>query len=98
MHPVLVIAVVFGALSFLPASLVELGAIPGLVSDWLNFKNASRSYRTGVWDICELDEDKDGPGPELRKQMSETKLLDTTIVLPCYLPNEEPILPFVWEH
>lgn len=97
MHPVLLIAVVFGALSFLPASLVELGAIPGLVSDWFNFKNASRSYRTGVWDICELDEDKDGPGSQL-KQILQKKVLDTTIVLPCYLPNEEEILPFVLKH
>lgn len=96
--PLLIVAVVASTMAVIPSLLVEYGAIPGLVKDLINFKRSSRSYRTGVWDVCELDEDKDGPGPELRKQMSETKLLDTTIVLPCYLPNEEPILPFVWEH
>jgi len=97
LHPVLVLAVVFGAISLLPATMVEFGAIPGLVSDWCNFKKASRSYSTGVWDICELDEDKDGPGSQL-KQILQKPVLDTTIVLPCYLPNEEDILPFVLEH
>jgi hypothetical protein len=97
LHPVLLIAVFFGAISFIPATLVEVGAIPGLVSDWLNFKKASRSYRTGVWDICELDEDKDGPGSQLT-EILQKPVLDTTIVLPCYLPNEEEILPFVLDH
>jgi len=63
----------------------------------MNFKKASRSYTTGVWDICELDEDKDGPGAQL-KQILQNPVLDTTIVLPCYLPNEEDILPFVLDH
>lgn len=97
MHPVLIIAVVFAAISFVPASLVEYAAIPGLMSDFRNFKKASRSYRTGVWDICELDEDKDGPGSQL-KEILQRKVLDCTIVLPCYLPNEEEILPFVLKH
>jgi hypothetical protein len=97
MHPVLLIAVIFGALTFLPATLVEFAAIPGLISDWMNFKKGSRSYNTGVWDICELDEDKDGPGSQL-KQILQKPVLDTTIVLPCYLPNEEDILPFVLDH
>jgi hypothetical protein len=111
LHPVLLIAVFFGAISFIPATLVEVGAIPGLVNDWWNFKKASRSYRTGVWDICELDEDTDGPGSVYRqgekepesswtpgpqlKQILQNPVKDTTIVLPCYLPNEEDILPFV---
>jgi hypothetical protein len=111
MHPVLLIAVFFGAISFIPATLVEIGAVPGLVSDLVNFKKASRSYNTGVWDICELDEDTDGPGsvykqgekepesswspgPQL-KQFLQNPVKDMTIVLPCYLPNEEDILPFV---
>jgi hypothetical protein len=97
LHPVLLVAVMFGAISFLPATLVEIGAIPGLVSDWWNFKKASRSYQTGVWDICELDEDKDGPGSQLQAILQK-KVMDTTIVLPCYLPNEEDILPFVLDH
>jgi cellulose synthase/poly-beta-1,6-N-acetylglucosamine synthase-like glycosyltransferase len=97
LHPVLLVGVFFAAIAFIPATLVEVGAIPGLVSDWWNFKKASRSYTTGVWDVCELDEDKDGPGSEL-KSILQKKVLDTTIVLPCYLPNEEDILPFVLNH
>jgi hypothetical protein len=95
--PLMVVGVVTSCISMIPPLLVEAGAIPGLVSDWWNNKRASRSYRTGVWDVCELDEDKDGPGPELTNIMQK-KLLDTTIVLPCYLPNEEEILPFVLQH
>lgn len=93
----LIVGVVASCLSMIPAMLVEAGAVPGLVSDWWNMKKASRSYRTGIWDICELDEDKDGPGPELKKIL-QTKLKDVTIVLPCYLPNEVEILPFVFQH
>jgi len=97
LRSLLVLAVVVSILSMVPALLCESAMIPGLVSDLRNNKNASRSYRTGVWDVCELDEDKDGPGPQLQKMM-QTKLKDLTVVLPCYLPNEEDILPFVLGH
>jgi cellulose synthase/poly-beta-1,6-N-acetylglucosamine synthase-like glycosyltransferase len=97
LRPTLLVAVFFGAISFIAPTSVEIGAIPGLLSDWWNFKKASRSYQTGVWDICELDEDKEGPGSQLQEVLQK-KVLDTTIVLPCYLPNEEDILPFVLEH
>jgi len=97
--PLLLVAIVASVFSMVPSLIVESGAIPGLVSDMCSNKYASRSYRTGVWDVCELDEDKDGPGPDLRRQMEECgKLLDMTVMLPCYLPNEEEILEFVWKH
>jgi hypothetical protein len=97
--PLLIVGVVTSLISMGPALICEAGMIPGLVSDWWNNKRASRSYRTGVWDVCELDEDKDGPGPDLKSKMEQAKkLLDITIVLPCYLPNEEEILPFVLKH
>jgi len=98
LFPLLLVGVVTSLVSMFPALICEAGMIPGLVSDWWNNKRASRAYRTGVWDVCELDEDKDGPGKDLRQKMEKaTKLMDVTIVLPCYLPNEEAILPFVFE-
>jgi len=97
LRPILLVAVFFGAIAFIPATLVEIAMLPGLVGDFRNFKKASRSYKTGVWDVCELDEDKDGPGPQLQ-EILQKPVLDTTIVLPCYLPNEEDILPFVFTH
>lgn len=97
--PLLLVAIVFSVASMIPPLIVESGAIPGLLHDLITFKRASRSYRTGVWDICELDEDKDGPGEDLKQKMKLAgKLEDLTIVLPCYLPNEEEIIPFVFSH
>lgn len=99
LRPLLIVGVVTSIVSMVPALLCEAGMIPGLIQDWWHSKRASRSYRTGVWDICELDEDKDGPGADLKAQMREASgLLDVTLVLPCYLPNEEEIMPFVFQH
>jgi len=99
LRPLLIVAVIASIASMIPAVICEVVMIPGLVGDWWNNKRASRSYRTGVWDVCELDEDKNGPGPDLRNRMEgASKLLDVTVVLPCYLPNEEDILPFVFKH
>jgi len=97
--PLLIVGIVASVLSMVPSLLVEAGSLPGLFSDLWNFKKASRSYQTDVFDVCELDEDKDGPGQDLRAQMlAAGKVEDFTLVLPCYLPNEEDILDDVFEH
>merc|ERR1712048_753699 len=78
--------------------MVEGVAIPGLWTDLMHMKTASRSYRTKVWDVCELDEDK-SPNSELKKKLQQAgQVLDFTIVPPCYLPNEEEVLPHVFQH
>jgi len=97
--PLLLVGIVASGLSMVPSLLVEAGSLPGLFFDLWNFKKASRSYQTDVFDVCELDEDKDGPGKDLKSQMlAAGKVEDFTLVLPCYLPNEEEILDDVFEH
>lgn len=97
--PLMIVAILASLVSMIPTLIVESGAIPGLLYDLRTYKKSSRGYKTGVWDVCELDEDKDGPGSDLTQKMKQAgKLLGTTIVLPCYLPNEQEILPMVWQH
>jgi hypothetical protein len=74
-------------LSLIPVAMVQMAAVPGLFKDWLNFKKASRSYQTGAFDICEIDEDI-----QLDSELRKKQCLPLTIVLPCYMPTEEDIL------
>jgi len=98
LQPLLLVAILASSVAMFPTLLVEGVAIPGLWTDLMQMKTASRSYRTKVWDVCELDEDK-APGSELKKKLQQAgKVLDFTIVLPCYLPNEEEVLPHVFQH
>jgi hypothetical protein len=88
------VSVFAGVISTLPFILLEVATIPGLVSDWRQMKRASRSYQTGVFDVCEIDGDDDD-GSELKKKMKEHPegILPLTLVLPCYMPNESEIMP-----
>jgi len=56
-------------------------------------KKSSRSYRTGVFDVCEIDED-DEENSELKKKIKAQPegILPMTLVLPCYMPNEHEIM------
>jgi len=96
--PLLAVAVLASCIAMIPTLLVEFAAIPGLCTDLMTIKTASRAYRTKVWDVCELDEDKE-PESALKKSLKQAgKVLDFTLVLPCYLPNEEELLPLVFQH
>jgi hypothetical protein len=96
--PLLLVAILASSVAMIPTLMVEGIAIPGLWTDLLTMKKASRSYRTKVWDVCELDEDK-SPDSDLKKKLQDAgKVLDFTIVLPCFLPNEEEVLPHVFQH
>jgi len=78
-------------LSLVPQFSVELASIPGLCWDWLRMRRSSRAYKTGLWDITEIDDDLKEDG-ELRKKLDTHKCLPLTIVIPCYMPNEKDIL------
>jgi len=91
-HVLLWVAVIASALSIVPVTIVEFGMIPGLFWDCFRMQHASKAYNTDVFEIAEIDDDSNKQGI-LQKDMSQHKAMSLTIVIPCYLPNEEDILP-----
>jgi len=79
-------------MSIVPLIIVEFGMIPGLFWDCFRMLHASKAYNTKVFEIAEIDDDLKENG-QLRTQMDKHKALSLTIVIPCYMPNEEEILP-----
>jgi hypothetical protein len=88
------VAVVASILSIVPILIVEFGMIPGLFWDCCRMLHASKAYKTKVFEIAEIDDDLKKEG-QLQKEMAGHKALSLTIVIPCYMPNEEEILPDV---
>jgi len=73
---------------------VEFGMIPGLIWDACRMKHASKAYNTTVFEIAEIEDDLTKEG-KLQSDMKQHKCKSLTIVIPCYMPNEEEILPEV---
>jgi len=93
-YTLLWVAVIASILSICPILVVEGCMIPGLFWDCFRMQHASKAYNTDVFEIAEIDDDlkKDGV---LQKEMANHKAASLTIVIPCYMPNEEDILPEV---
>jgi len=64
------------------------------VWDCMRMQHASKAYDTKVFEIADIDDDSNKQGV-LQKQMDNHTALSLTIVIPCYMPNEEEILPEV---
>lgn len=88
------VAVIASMLSVVPILVVEFGMIPGLFWDCFRMQHASKAYNTTVFEIAEIDDDLKEKG-WVQTQMATHKALSLTIVIPCYMPNEEEILPIV---
>ena len=57
-------------------------------------QHASKVYNTKVFEIAGIDDDSKKQGV-LQMQMAGYQALSLTTVIPCYMPNEEEILPAV---
>lgn len=96
-------SVAIGFLCLCPNMMVTLVTLPGLFNDFWNGKKASRAYRTQGYEVCPLDDDEQD-NSELKRQIQEHrdahggKCLSLTVVIPCYMPNEEEILPDVLDY
>jgi len=92
-HVLLWVGVIASALSLVPITIVEFGMIPGLFWDCCRMQHASKAYDTDVFEIAEIDDDNNKQGKLQTDLGSDYKAISLTIVIPCYLPNEEEILP-----
>ena len=81
-------------MSEIPILIVEFGMIPGLWWDCCRMQHASKAYNTKVFEIAGIDDDSKKQGV-LQMQMASYQALSLTTVIPCYMPNEEEILPAV---
>lgn len=91
------ISTVFSALALTPNACVCLASIPELCKDCMKSKKASRAYQTGAYEVCTFDEDE-RPGCELKQQLTTHSCRSLTVVVPCYMPNEEEIIFDVIEY
>ena len=94
LHSLLWVAILASGVSILPMLVVEGGMIPGLFWDCLRLQHASKAYKTGVFEIADIDDDSNKQG-QIQTAMATHKAMSLTIVIPCYMPNEEEILPEV---
>ena len=93
-HSLLWVGVIASGVSIVPILIVEFGMIPGLWWDCCRMQRASKAYDTKVFEIADIDDDSNKQGV-LQMQMATHQCLPLTIVIPCYMPNEEEILPEV---
>lgn len=85
------ISTVVAGISLLPNALVCLASIPELSKDCWYGKKASKAYQTGGYEVCTLDDDaKDNS--DLKRQLQKHECRSVTVVVPCYMPNEEEII------
>lgn len=95
LEPLLWVAVFGALLSVLPSLVVALASsVPGLFWDCMRMQASSRGYQTDVMDVAEIDDDLAEAG-EMRTLLKTYRALSLTIVIPCYMPNEEETLPDV---
>jgi len=93
-HALLWVAVIASFASIFPLIIVEFGMIPGLFWDCCRMQHASKAYDTKVFEIADIDDDLNKKGL-VQSKMETHEALSLTIVIPCYMPNEEEILPEV---
>lgn len=85
------ISTVVAAVSLMPNALVVFASLPELIKDCWYGKKASRAYQTGGYEVCEIDEDAK-ENSELKQQLKSHQCHSLTVVVPCYMPNEEEII------
>jgi hypothetical protein len=91
------ISIVFAFISLLPNIITDLATLPEFLTDYKNIKEAPKGYNTDVWEVCKIEEDELESG-ELMQAAKNHKCCAITVVIPCYMPNEEEILDDVLDY
>lgn len=91
------ISTVVAGISLWPNAMVCLASIPELSRDFWYNKKASKAYQTSAYEVCSIDEDAK-EDCELKKQLKTHECRSLTVVVPCYMPNEEEIIFDVIEY
>lgn len=82
-------------LTLLPNIIVDLSVLPEFINDWRTLKEASKGCKTDPFEVAIIDEDNlDDPEAqgEMKLKLKDHKCCDVTVVIPCYMPNEEEII------
>ena len=87
-HTLVWVDVIASGVSIISILIVEFGMIPGLWWDCCRMQHASKVYNTKVFEIADIDDDSNKQ-EVLQVQMANHQALSLTIVIPCYMPNEE---------
>jgi len=81
--------------TLLPNILIDLAVLPEFVTDFKSLKNSSRFCKTEPFEVAIIDEDNlddvEATG-ELKIRLRDHKCCPVTVVIPCYMPNEEEII------
>jgi hypothetical protein len=89
--PLICAALVFSIFMMIPNILVLLTTLPELVTDWRKGKSSEKAYSTGPYEVAALDDDLRITS-DLRQQLCKHMCRSITVVIPCYMPNEESII------
>jgi len=93
----ILIGIFVSLIALVPNALVVLVTLPELFKDLCEGKTASKAYRTSPYEVALLDDDA-RPDSTYQKRLAQHlganggKCLSCTVVIPCYMPNEEEIL------
>jgi hypothetical protein len=89
------ICIGFTVIGLLPNFIVDIAILPEFISDLKNGKSASKSCKTAPFEVAIIDEDNldnleanDG----LRERLGGHSCCSITVVIPCYMPNEQEII------
>jgi len=80
--------------SMLPNVIVDLATLPEFFSDWKNGKESKRFCKTDPFEVAIIDDDNvdNGVQGELAEKLKTHKCCSITVVIPCYMPNEQEII------
>lgn len=87
----------FAFLSLLPNIITDIASLPEFITDLKNMKGASKGYNTDLFEVAKIDDDELEEG-ELMQKVKGHKCCSITILIPCYMPNEEEILDEVLDY
>jgi len=80
--------------TLLPNILIDLAVLPEFYTDFKNSRNSSRFCKTEPFEVAIIDEDNldlETTGA-LKVKLRDHQCCAITVVIPCYMPNEEEII------
>lgn len=85
------IAIGLSVITLLPNLIVDFSTMPEFWDDFRTTKKSSNAYKTGGYEVMTIDEDA-REDSDLKRQLKGHKCASLTVVVPCYMPNEEEII------
>jgi len=88
------ISIGLAIVSLLPNIICDCATLPEFLTDFMNTKHASKGCKTDPFEVAIIDEDnvENGLQGEFSEKLRDHKCCSITVVIPCYMPNEEEII------